>query len=218
MYLYDNDGEFVYVYELVPKEEKIKEYKRKEIEKISEDKRLWTSVASSIDNQIFNGNVDFIADAKLDSYIPYYNGVSSHKMISQDYNNEIIDNYCNQLDSFGRPIKIIKGKGDSNLPSYFIITKNGYMLDGKEYVMKDIITIPESLYNLELLLSKRYDLIKDINELCEQLLLFDVIEVNRIDIKLLHAMRDYGMIPSENIDKLAPGKRRLLYMGKKKPA
>ena len=54
MYLYDNDGEFVYVYELVPKVEKIKEYKRKEIEKISEDKRIWTSVASSIDNQIFN--------------------------------------------------------------------------------------------------------------------------------------------------------------------
>lgn len=218
MYLYDNDGKFLCVYELVPKMEKIKEYKRKEIEKISEDKRIWCSVSSSVDNQIFSSDVDFISDTKLDFYTPYYNGVSSHKLVPQDYNNEIIDNYSNRVESFGRPIKIIKGTGESKLPSYYIITRNDYDKEEGSYVMKDIIAIPKSLYNLELLLNKRYDLIKDINELYEQLSLFEIKEVNRIEVKLLHAMRDYGMMPSENIDKLSPGKRKLLYMGKKKTA
>ena len=218
MYLYDNDGKFLCVYELIPKMEKIKEYKRKEIEKISEDKRLWSSLSSSVDNQIFSSDVDFISDTKLDFYTPYYNGVSSHKLVSQDYNNDIIDSYSNRVDSFGRPIKIIKRNGESKLPSYYITIKNNYDKEQDSYVMRDIIAIPESLYNLELLLSKRYDLIKDINELYEQLDLFEIKEVNRIEVKLLHAMRDYGMMPSENIDKLSPGKRKLLYMGKKKTA
>ena len=218
MYLYDNDGEFVCIYELVPKTDKIKEYKKREMEKIPEGARLWTSIASSIDDQIFLQKVHQIPSSRLDFYIPYVSGVSSHRLLLQECENGTIDNYYNSYSSFGNPLKVKKGKTNKNIPDYFIVTENNYIKDNYNYIMRNIIAIPESLYLLELLLGKRYDLIRDINDVCEQLDLFEVKEINRIKIQLLHDMRDYGMISNENVEELVTRKRRILSLNKKKPA
>lgn len=215
MYLYDNDGEFVCIYELIAKEDKIREYKRKEMEKVPEDNRIWTSVASSIDDRVFITKLDMIPSSKLEFYIPYVSGVSSHELLPQNSDKNVIDEYYNSCSSFGRVLKVKKGR-TNNLPEYFIVTKDNYIKDNDSHIMKDIIGVPESLYLLELLLSKRYDLIKDITDVAEQLDLFEVREVSRINIQLLRDMANYGIMPSDSVDELVTRRRKLLTLNRKK--
>ena len=61
------------------------------------------------------------------------------------------------------------------------------------YVMKGIINIPESLYLLEALLQGRFNLIgnKDINE---QLNLFDIQHIGRINISVLKNICEYELL------------------------
>ena len=203
MYLYDKNNGNIDVYELRENKEKIVEYKKQELSKISKDdlifKMLFSDLIYANGFSFDSLKSDFIANdiKKLK------NKFFIEKLLYNNVNNKIIidgilQNYY-EGDFDNKPIKNIKN-GDI-VEKYFIIPdsnakliKKGNMFSSDIFEIPYILTLPKSLVLLKDLRKQLFYSVYDKN-IDEQLSLFDFKDeiVGRYNVDLINDLEKYGL-------------------------
>lgn len=192
MFLYENNDKFIDVYKLVPKLEDITKYKISEMEKIYNGEKVWR--ASTNGNVILEDNCDTICAKELNKCINDIYGTDYHdfRTVDNEEANKFLNLYFNDVNS--KRFYKIKNSGD-NL-RYIILLNQYYSVINyptREFVMNGIISVPRSLYLLEVFLNERFDLLKN-DEIDNLLKLFDIMHYGRINTEVLRNICDYEIL------------------------
>ena len=200
MYLYEKDKNIVNVYELKEKRDKLFEFKRKEMEKNKKIETVY-SVFSNSDEDIrmFRD----IREYDINKFIKKYNTLFKHKnglKLSENHyfleNRNNIDGllyqlYCGDYDFYGYDVKKLFDKDKNDVKKYFLQTTSEIKchkpehFNGESYQFElpNILSIPESIYLLRLLIQQEFGKLVDKN-IDEQLSLYDfnAIPIQKLDL------------------------------------
>ncbi|MBQ8193164.1 MAG: hypothetical protein IJZ46_03735 [Bacilli bacterium] len=210
MFLYENNKEFIDIYKLEPKLEEISKYKKSEVDKIPEEERMWRAITSG--NKLLEGENDIIDYYDLNrTIITFYEKSFQYFMKSNNKtkNSELLNSYYTS----NSPHKLFKVKNYDKC-KYIILLQNEYeniLNHDREYVMDGIMSVTKSLYLLEALLNRRFDLIGD-NDIEEQLRLFNIVYYGRINTEILQNICGYELLTDsyeEIIDRVNSNKKVL---------
>jgi len=198
MYLYEKNKNSVNVYELKEKRDKLFDFKRKEMEKNKKAELVYSVFSNSLDDiKMFSNTNEF----DMNKFINKYHSVFKHKKglklseIHYFVENRInIDGllyqlYCGDYDYYGYNVTKLYNQDKKNINKYFlqttseIITHKPERFNGESYQFEipNIISIPESIYLLRLLIQQELGNVVDKN-IDEQLSLY---EFNNNPIKKL---------------------------------
>jgi len=206
MYLYEKDKNLILVYELKERRDKLFNFKRKEMEKNGKD-GLVCSILSNDINEIktfidipYFETSDFIT--KTHSIFKHKKGL---KLLENNYfisNRNNIDGllyqlYCGDYDLYGYRVKKIYDKLPNKVEKYLLQTTSDLKhhklerFNGESYrfELPNILSIPESIYLLKLLIEEEFYDIHDKN-IDEQLSLYDFNDepIKKLDLETVQFM------------------------------
>ena len=199
MYLYDKKENTIDVYEMTPNFKKTVEYKKNEMETIPFDERV-LKACSNCNRELEHTDSPIIYE-KLqyrENRIPgrvYYHSITSYQMTDEEKirQSELLGEYYNG-DYKNKKIALIK-KSKNEITKYFLLTALWYSCCDNEYVMDDIISIPKSLYLLQMLEQGKFYRV-DEEDISKQLQTFNISTspVERISIAELKNMYNVGLL------------------------
>lgn len=198
MYLFNEKGKAIEIYEMTPQEELIAAYRKKELEEnIPLSERFY--YASSIYSKHLLEDKDTFQMNELNyqGTMPQKFFQISHTFQPQPFltsdSGQIICGYINGAYDSNKAIRVI-----DNDDKYFVLPKNDYYyhMHVGEYWMTNIIQIPESLYLLHLLNQGNFSAVVS-HDIDEQLGLYKVSPgpVYVLGIGTLRAAYYTGLVP-----------------------
>lgn len=196
MFLYENNDQFIDIYKLEPELEEIKKYRIDEMEKIPQNKRVWVAQTNSVNHKILETSGISISYDKLnckalsDILFTFSHSFKTSRKLKQ--NKQYLQYYYEDDEFIYRLCKIRK---DSEW-MYILFLEDEYtfsMTANESYTMDGIINIPESLYLLEALLQGNFNLLGD-KDITEQLKLFDIQHIGRINTDILKNICEYQLL------------------------
>lgn len=194
MFLYDKKENSINVYS-VKSDNTIVEYRKKEMDKISEKVfKARTKIDSSLETPLFEKNEVLSNIIPIGTANNCKSGYGSH-WLSPDYNRnyELVCRYING-DYINKPV--VRVQGDEMM--YFLLTQKNYFTcfnNTDKKVMNGIIKIPESLYLLQSFQQEEFSFLND-KSISELLSLFSVSYTDEISLEELEKMDKYGMAPN----------------------
>lgn len=214
MYLYKEiDEENIGVYELIPHEQEIKEFKRAELEAIPEAKRFMEH--TTMRNKLYSENGIL--------YVSPFNKFSSRQTIGIGYNDlfsyqpenertrEIRERFINNdyegLEA-SKLYKLIGGTKEKNR-LYLFVTEY-YSTPYKKSELNNIMVLPRQLFIVRALETGRLDLIEG-ERLTEEIDLFDIKHVKDINIGSARELSKFGLLESSAYSKLYKEAEDLVY-------
>ncbi len=204
MYLYKRVNNEYIVYELNPVDERIENYKRNEMAKVPEDKKVFDIFSnSSIIIDILEKKKKFIEEYDLEAGEDLF-GCCVYTMMekSTDSNTkEILESYYKGEFDDIMPIIVKKWsfRTQSDQESYGFISTEECRLSFNKYIQKNNIYIPINLYYLNLLQKGHLSLLcgKDIKS---QLDLFELNELKSIKSKIIEEMIRIKLINKKELE------------------
>lgn len=219
MYLYDKKEGQIIVYSMKPNMDKIYKFRKEQIQSINESERILKMVSNKpMDLSLFyTGEINALtSDFKKKSLfkpnyfdlIPY--NITESEKIRQ---NNLLENYYKSNDFYYK-IKINNYDKIKELKTIKWLLSDNVCLEEKrnKFIILDIISIPESVYLLELILSENFNHIKD-EDISMQLNLFDIKTIENIYFCELKKYMKYDVIPSTSetiIDKKINNSEKIL--------
>lgn len=199
MYLYEKENNQIKVYELKDLKEKLFDFRRKEMEKNGKNGLVYRVFSNNL-NDIYNFQNEEKYDmskfiTKYNLYIKHKKGLKLYEVNSMFENRIIVNGLLYQLyngdyDCNYEVTKLFEGEED-NIKKYLLLTNSDIKFhkincfDGESfrYELSNIISLPESIYLLRLLIQKQFvELVdKDIDELLS-LYEFNNIPIKKLDI------------------------------------
>ena len=182
MYLYEISDDKLIVHQFLEDKEKMSEYKRKEIEKIPYNERIYTALTD--EDKVLESNKQL-----LNHYDVNYNNKnkdinnSFHTLYKKEFNKkdymQIIDNYINSLKQYRT--YIVKAYKDMETGcyvdrKYFIPLDNYYKIDDEflRYLkMDNVLKVTKNLYLLQNFINEKYDILTE-DEILKILELFNL--------------------------------------------
>ena len=210
MFLYDKKDKYLDVYDFTASRNDLVNYRMTQMEKLPEDEKVFiaeTHVDPYGDIPLFE---KYTGKTFNDSIIPasYADNDSEERKESNAYrryhvlksdrrskrNNEILlDCYGYGHLSDNRVVQIQYAE----MIKYYLLKRTHYDFVGsdsygKNYIMEDIIQLPETLYLLQLIEQGRFDLL-DGKNVAEQLALYSLSKINEISFEELQKMDACGI-------------------------
>lgn len=157
MYLYSKDDDKINVFSLNPKEDLIEQYKKEEMLKIPEEKRVLKAVTNVDINPLTNfnhGQMVPMSELNFNKWIWFikcYHELKSYGKNEQYKAKKVLEDFYKEMINY----KICISPLDDFSFIYFMITKNYYndipsfLVGVEKGIMEGIIQIPESLYVLQ---------------------------------------------------------------------
>ena len=147
-------------------------------------------------NGLYNSSEVDCSDESLEVRKKYGNPYYNKLLISKKNhgNMALLNNYIHGLYSLNDVAKIIYPGSEK----YFLFTEKYNVVDSdmyadiKTYIMRNIIQLPESLYKLQLLENGNFNGLS-IEDISEQLDLFELRELDSIDKETIRKMDLYGV-------------------------
>lgn len=194
MYLYDKNGDKIEVYSMEPNMEKIYNFRKKEIEQIPENERVLKMISNQFMDwaMFYTGiiNTSRIDYHEKSIFSKYYCNLMQYNMTDEERErqNKLLEDYY-KSNYFYYKIKVNKDydkiKGLQTIKR--LLMDNVCVSEKRNrHAINDIISVPESILLLEILLSQDIHLIEN-DDISKQLELFDF-STNPIEIV------DYNMI------------------------
>ena len=200
MFLYDGTSERVLVYKLIPKKAEIYNYKKTQLETISQEIRFWetkTYMRNSMLKDYYTSNSNHPRKTILKSSELCFNNSPHQKIQEPTYEikpwdfdtyeyiiknglpnqEDLLNSYCGQT----KPSLYVKVIDDINLGINALIIgqknhQNNLWLD--HAIKTDIINIPETLYNFECFMDGNFYHLQD-DQIEEFLSLYEPIDINK---------------------------------------
>lgn len=206
MYLFKtNERNQIEVYELLPRQNEIEEYKRRELDKIAEDKRFLKHVTVRNGREL-SRTCGLEVCPHFDKKKPI-EGLSYSDMFIEEkpnfYRNGIREDYIKgDLSSYSKPMyyQIIgfdnKKRHTGSL--YFLATED-YVQAYRNSEMRNMLYLPKSLYILYLIETGQLELLRG-EDCTEQLELFDINFVKTINWNSVADLAKFGII-SDAVDR-----------------
>lgn len=154
--LFNRDGENIFIYKMIPDEGKISNFKRYEEERILEKDRVYCAKTSlfnileenEVDESKLNTKIDGLRMGK-GSYFHSFEPVGY-----TDYYKNLLENYYNGLYTDSRVVTILRYYGSyrNKAIKYLLMTMDKY----KDGEINNIISIPESLYYMQMIEQGRF--------------------------------------------------------------
>lgn len=192
MFVYEKNGGFIDVYKFEPRLEEIIRYKKSEMEKILRKDRVWRAVTNNPSLKLLEKNNDVIFSSELEykksnerGFIFFHNFLKSG---NRKIRNNFLEEYYQNVDT-SCYFRKVKGYDEDR---YIVQLRHDYY-PFDLFVMDGIINVTESLYLLEAILNKRFDLVGD-KDISEQLRLFDIKYYGRINTMVLQNICQYGIL------------------------
>lgn len=203
MYLYDKTKEIIDVYTMISNNQKAAEFKKNEIESsIPFEERILR--ASTNDIKELENIVQPILWSKLQQENMcgenFWHKVASYQMSGEEkirqanllkgyYNGEFTDKSIALIEDYN------KENSKFEIIKYFLLTKSYNEING-QYIMNDIISLPKSLYFLQMLEQGKFSNVVD-EDIDRQLQTFDISKdpIKRISIDELKKMYDVNLLP-----------------------
>lgn len=216
MYLYDRDDKTINVYELIGNKEKLAKYKKEELEKaISPEFRFLK--AKTTNEKPLEDNCDITFWYKLESRETYYWSddyfhfiegylLDEEEKLKQE---EILNDYYEGKFSKNKVYEVQDYNVETStfeVVKYLLPTRP-YEIDEKNFfkvsVMNHILSIPKSLYLLQLIEQEKFYLVKD-EDITKQLQLFDVSEkaIESFDLEKLKRADELNLLRNSYEDVL----------------
>lgn len=197
MYLYDRKGSNIEVYSIEPNEEKINKYRKKQMEKIPENERILNLRSKKhlfLYNAVTNMTSDICNPKKTLFNKPDIELVQGD--IPKHEQEWILDEYCNYGAYINKIIinKYSDEKVKSETIKRLLTTDNESSFDNNGYFLR-VISVPEELFLLEMLLDKDFDEIQD-KDIKEQIELFDYSDkpIETIAYSTISHYHDLGIV------------------------
>ena len=204
MHLYEKKNNCIGVYDFSAPKDVLEKYRITEMEKIPENERVLSAinhVASTFQRPYFETYDDEDFNNLIFDYVEADNDAS----VGRDYNErqvlvEQLYNLKYLLSSYysgklkDKPAIRIRYPYETK---YYILTKilydsAGYSNTGCYYKLEDIIQIPQTLFNLQLIENGSYYLLQN-KDVKEQLDIFSLKHINDINLDELSKMKSLGM-------------------------
>lgn len=203
MILYDKRDESLDIYELVAHKDELVKYRKKQMKQIPDNERIFvaetrvdpygeTPLLENYAGKITSGrviNAEYADNEKRkenNAYGRYHVLKKNFQNLSD--NNILLDSYYNGtlVNSGVIRIQYLKAM------KYFLISEKTYKYlgeydEGKNYMMKNIIQLPESLYLLQLLEQGKFVFLND-KDISEQLALYTLSKKDEISFSELQKM------------------------------
>lgn len=200
MYLFrTNEENQIEVYELLPRPEEIKAYKRSELDKIEPSKRFMKHVTVRNGREL-SSPCGLEVCPHFDKNKPIeglnYSDMFIHEG-SNHYKNRLRENYiAGDLSFYMNPVfyQIIGiDNKKKHTGSLYMLATEPYVQAYKNSEMRNILVLPKSLYILHLLEAGKLELLKGEN-CAEQLELFDINFVQTIDWNNVADLVKFGLL------------------------
>ncbi len=195
MYLYEQNGDNILIYEMTLNERKARVYREKMIRKTTPDNHVYRAITSRDGLLLTERAVSW--DLITSGHYHIMEKYKDSALIQQYINGEFKSN------------KIIQVMNDGSWGyKYLLLTDNFYKIENKEEgikIMSGIISIPHSLYVLQLLekgeFSKIYDGKKAIS-IEQQLEVFNISKepIDQFNISRIQRAQQLGIISEDNIN------------------
>ena len=168
MYLFDKQGSKINVYNMVANSQAIKEYKEQELYKMDPYNKIVYCAKTNAEPILE------LKDVIYDSELNYNIAGEFHQFYYDCYKPEVIRYFIEGSFNNNRVVKVLNGKEE--IVGYLLITQ-GYntKLSQGENSMFNILSIPRSLYLLQMLQQCHFDTLNDA-DINEQLKLFQLIK------------------------------------------
>lgn len=206
MYLYGENDDQIEVFEMEPNKKKIAEFKKEEMESIPQEERVITAKTNS-DGMRMLSNRDIgeqVYEKKLNqNHSGLWGGNSFHCMETHTTDEKenkrqqkLLKRYYDG-DFTEDPVVLLKREAhDLKVLKYLLLTEKQYFRHGDILAMKNIISIPKSLYLLQLLEQGNFYHAAD-EDIQRQLETFDISDepIMQISTSELKKMYDCKLIP-----------------------
>lgn len=191
MFLYDMKEKTLNIYKLTSDIQAMKNYRLKEMEKISEDKRMFIAQGflSGLIPPLFEFEFD---DPELTFSMEEVSNGFIHKLkVENPIKGSSMITLASYISGELRDRPVVKIEENDKI-RYFLLANDKYEKDnhynGK--VMKGIIEIPESLYLLQLLQQEKFKLVGDKN-VKKQLSLYKIISTEEVSLDMIKKTSSY---------------------------
>ena len=208
MYLYDINKDKIDVYEMSPWSDKIAEFKKNEMEKVPFEQRVLRA-STNYEHELEKNDRPISYDKLQYKTYGVWGGTFYHNVVSyqmSDYEKErqaqlLNEYYTGHIDSSKIALieKHNKEEDRDEIVKYLLLTDT-YHYDHGEYVMNDIISIPKSLYLLNLLeQGKFYNYDIEHEDISRQLETFDISKnpVWSLSLKELSDIYQFELLPGQ---------------------
>lgn len=205
MYLYDKTKRTIDVYTMTSNNQKSADFKKSEMQKSipAEERILKASTNDEKELENIGQPISWsrLQRAAAGAFVEtFWHNVNSYQMSDEEKIRQakLLNNYYNG-NFIDKPVALIedynKETSRFEIIKYFLLTKS-YAENNQEYIMDDIISVPESLYYLQLLEQGMFHKIAD-EDISRQLQTFDISDspIKRISISELRKMYDVGLLP-----------------------
>lgn len=202
MYLYKKNNNKIIIYNLIPNNKKIYEYRLEQMKQIPEENRIIRGVTGmgieryeifkNYENK-FNNEIIPIENANGQYHIlepTHLNSKDKEKLLKSYYNGDLKDKKIARL--WDKKIR------------YFLLNQLQYRYYFEKVVLEEIIEIPESLYLLSLIEQELFSLIEN-KDIKEQLSLFNLEQIQKMDLETIERIDYIGIAPgcySKTIQKI----------------
>ena len=218
MYLYEKNNSKIDVFLMKPNDEKIYEFKKREMSKIDEDKRVLNAITNS--RKILEEDIKVYLDSDLNyQKIDRCNGTLFHELCSYELDdfekerqNKLLEKYYNSNVAYNKQIKKVKNNKDI---IYIMLLSSKYYrakFSNDIYFISNIINLTKNLYFFEMFSLSNFDNLKD--EIIIKLLdLYDFIgKVSEVDYEEIIKLNKFDLIDTEEkqiVDKLKKSEKIL---------
>lgn len=194
-----NDEKQIEVYELKPKEDEIRKFKRSELDKIPADKRFVKHVVHKHGSTLsetselvtcphFDRHSEIVGLNYSDMFV-YVPENSANSHIREVFISGDLSGF-----EFPRFYRIMgKGSRNENTANMYLFTTEGYTSPYRSYEMHNILALPQSLYLLHLLESGKIEYFEG-QDFSELLKLFDIEMVKKIDWSHVEDLSKFGLV------------------------
>ena len=201
MFLYDRTDDIIDVYSMIPNIKKIVKYRKIEADKFSDFKFLRAVMRGYALLANMNNN-DILDESQL-NYNPYINEefheLKPQLMLAKE-KQIILHNFYNGSFDYCKIIRV--QNKEENTEKYLLITKNNYKSYGTKDIreMRNIISIPESLYLLQMLLQGNFNIVKYKN-IHNQLKQFDISTkpVQKFYVSDIERLSKFGLLDYDEV-------------------
>lgn len=198
MYLYDKSNNNIDVYTMISNSKKVKEFKKREMAQKLPFEIL--KAATNNEKKLQIPKDSFSWDELNEVETGFYGGRFWHKISNYELTEEEMKRQLKLLNDYyqgnftNKKVALIKK--DLKTIKYFLLTQDSYQASNNIYIMNNIISIPKSLYLLQLL--EQGNLYEVENEdISEQLQTFDISKepIESFSIDMLKKMYDLQLLP-----------------------
>lgn len=192
MYLFNKNGNKLDLYNLLPKDKKLYEYRVEKMKQIPDEKKFLYGITSM---GIENYEIFKLYENKFDiEIIPIQNANGMYHRLEETPINSNKDKLLNAYYNGQLKDKKIARISDLKKIRYLLLNQTQYKYYPGIKVLEEIIEIPESLYLLSLIEQEKFSLIGD-KDISEQISLFKLEQLKGFDLDTIERMDYVGIFP-----------------------